>query len=123
MRISVTDTLGDLERDLRRVPVKVAREMAQSVKSNAKAGNRLAAKNATATAGRHGKHYPDAFTAEAITPLMWEYGPDSAKPQGGMSFEEGSRNQPPHHDLLKSMDVYGWQLRLDARDAIRGAFW
>jgi hypothetical protein len=36
-----------------------------------------------------------------------EYGPDIARPQGGMSFEYGSRNQPPHLDLARSADLIG----------------
>jgi hypothetical protein len=28
-------------------------------------------------------------------------------PQGGMSFEFGSRNQPPHLDLNRSADIIG----------------
>ena len=35
---------------------------------------------------------------------------DVAKPQGDMSFERGSRNQPPHLDLNRSADVIGPQL-------------
>jgi hypothetical protein len=28
-------------------------------------------------------------------------------PQGDMSFERGSRNQPPHHDIAQGADRHG----------------
>lgn len=123
MTVRVSHTLADLERDAKRIPVKAARGMAKAVRNNAKAGNRLAARNAKESAGSHGKHYHRAFTAEALSPLEWEYGPDASKPQGGMSFEYGSRNQAPHMDLNKSADVYGYQLRLDVMDLAKDLFW
>ena len=56
--------------------------------------------HATATSGAHGKHYPSSITYETKTvgPLVVQsvVGPESERPQGGMSFEFGSRNQPPH---------------------------
>ena len=57
--------------------------------------------NAKETAGRHGKHYPKAITAEQLplaSEIAWQVGPETALPQGGMSFEFGSRNQAPHLD-------------------------
>lgn len=56
--------------------------------------------DATVKSGRHGKHYPKSigFSTRTVGPLAVEaeVGPDASKPQGGMSFEFGSRNQPPH---------------------------
>ena len=56
--------------------------------------------NAEQTAGDHGKHYPKAIEAHRVvsTDLVFEIGPNPAKPQGGMSFEFGSTNQPAHLD-------------------------
>lgn len=116
--VRVTGGFGDLERDLRESPKKVTRGVAKALGKNAREGNRLAKSIARDSAGTHGKHYPDAFSAEAIEPLVWEYGPDSAMPQGGMSFNEGSRNQPPHNDLEKSMDVQVPKLRRDISDVL-----
>jgi hypothetical protein len=62
--------------------------------------------NATGTAGRHGIHYPASITSE-VHGDEGEVGPDSGMPQGGMSFEEGSRNQPPHLDGQKAAEVVG----------------
>lgn len=115
--------LAGLERDMRAIPVSAARETAKLVRDNAKAGNRRAKVFAKGSARKHGKHYPNAFTAEAIGPTAWEYGPDSSKPQGDMSFEFGSKNQKPHLDLAKSADIVGFQMRLDVRDMVEGLFW
>lgn len=62
--------------------------------------------NARATSGQHGVHYPDSITAELVLDLggvSVDVGPESGKPQGGMSFEYGSQNQPPHLDGLRAM--------------------
>ena len=58
------------------------------------------------SSGKHGIHYPDAISAELVFDLggvAVDIGPESGKPQGGMSFEHGSRNQPPHLDGLKAL--------------------
>jgi hypothetical protein len=52
-----------------------------------------------------------------------EYGPDAAMPQGGMSFEFGSRNQKPHLDLAKSADVIGPALAQEVRGLADQWFW
>ena len=62
--------------------------------------------NARATSGQHGVHYPDAISAELVFDLggvSVDVGPETGKPQGGMSFEFGSQNQPPHLDGLRAM--------------------
>lgn len=66
--------------------------------------------NATATAGSHGVHYPNAITSEVRVSgfqVVAEVGPDSSRPQGGMGpgFEFGSRNQPPHLDGIRAIDT------------------
>lgn len=123
MTVRVTHTLANLDRDMRAIPVTAARETAKLLRDNAKDGNRRAKAFAKASAGKHGKHYHKAFTVEAINPTTWVYGPDASKPQGDMSFEFGSRNQPPHLDLNKSADVIGPKLGEDVRKMIDGLFW
>ena len=62
------------------------------------------------SSGAHGIHYPDAISAEPVFDLggvAVDIGPESGKPQGGMSFEHGSRNQPPHLDGLKALTAGG----------------
>lgn len=67
-------------------------------------------KNARSTARRHGKYYPPAvgFDLEDRG-LRAVIGPDINHPrgQGGMAFEYGSRNQPPHLDGNRAADVVG----------------
>lgn len=123
VRIEVTGGVSDLARDLAAIPIKAGRDMARAVRRNANQGNRLAKANAKVSAGKHGKHYPNAITAEALTPLIWEYGPDVAMPQGGMSFEYGSRNQRPHLDLARSADVQGPKFADDVADLPERWFW
>lgn len=64
------------------------------------------ADNARATAGVHGKHYPDSIDKDLLISrdIAVEVGPNPAKPQGGMSFEYGSANQPPHLDGQRAAD-------------------
>lgn len=73
------------------------------------AGDRLVktwAENARLTAGEHGRHYPDSIDMDLAisTDIVVEVGPNPSKPQGGMSFEEGSVNQPPHLDGQRAAD-------------------
>ena len=123
MRIRVQDTIDDLERDTRRIATTARADMARVVRSRAIEGNRLARGFARHSAGAHGKHYPKAFSAERFAPLVWEYGPDASRPQGGMSFEFGSRNQPPHLDLAHSADIVGPAFARDVDDLADGWFW
>lgn len=63
--------------------------------------------NARATSGQHGKHYPDSILAKMrlSADIEVEVGPDPSLPQGGMSFEYGSVNQPPHLDGQRAADT------------------
>lgn len=60
--------------------------------------------NAVLTARSHGKHYPSRIDHERLGYLLWEIGPHG-HPQGEMSFEYGSRNQPPHLDGGRALDM------------------
>lgn len=123
MSIRVTSTLGDLAADLRTIATEAKPTMARVVRKNAEQGNRLAKDFAKESAGSHGKLYHLAFSAESRTPLSWEYGPDEAMPQGGMSFEGGSRNQKPHLDLARSADIVGPALAVEVGKAVADLFW
>lgn len=62
--------------------------------------------NATATAGTHGKHYPKSIQYQmksGFNHITGEIMPKGG-PQSDMSFEFGSRNQPPHLDGQRSLD-------------------
>lgn len=81
----------------------VARKTYPVVEQHAKELRDQWKENAVATARRHGKHYPDAITAEQVPvadEIAWEVGPETRRKQGSMGrgFEYGSSNQPPHWD-------------------------
>jgi hypothetical protein len=114
MRVSVKhEDLIQLEKDLSAVPIRLYREGKRIVTENARDGGQTARRIAKYTARRHGRDYPMAITWDSASALVAfgggaikaAYGPDSSRPQGGMSFEEGSRHQPPHHDLANSLDL------------------
>lgn len=123
MRIRVTHDIDDLASDLRNIAVDSPLDMAETVKKNADSGVRYARSIAKQSAGKHGVHYPKSMTTEAHSPLVWEYGPDSAMKQGGMSFEFGSRNQPPHLDLAKSADLIAPRFAKDVERLPDRWFW
>ena len=123
MRIVVHDGIGDLADDIAAIPPRAQLDFADVVRSNAYKGNRIARDFAKQSAGKHGKLYPRSFSTESRSLTSWEYGPDSSMPQGGMSFEYGSRNQKPHLDLNKSADIIGPQFAKDVGDVIDGLFW
>lgn len=121
--VRVSHSIGDLARDCVGVASNARTELPRVVRRNAERGNELAATFARESAGKHGKLYHRAFSAEPNGPLEWEYGPDAEQPQGGMSFEFGSRNQPPHLDLARSVDVVGPAFGDDVADTAAGWFW
>lgn len=107
MATRIVHSLGELERDMRTITTTFKPRAAAQVRDVSRDGNRTAKRHARRSSGTHGKHYPKAFTEEAITPLQRVWGPDADMPQGDMSFERGSRNQPPHHDIAKAADQHG----------------
>ncbi len=100
-----TREIKRLARHLDGARFRVQTEARQELRKGAQSLERRWRTNARRTAGRHGKHYPNAITFEQVGPLVFEVGPESARPQGGMSFEYGSRNQPPHLDGNRAADI------------------
>lgn len=130
MGVRVVHTIGDLESDFRKMAAQAPIELRKVVRKNAIEGNRLAKSYAKASAGKHGKHYHRAFTWEMDSyygfgggNITAEYGPQIDRPQGGMSFEHGSRNQKPHLDLNRSADVIAWQFGPNVLYAAHNLFW
>lgn len=120
--------VSDLASDLRKIAVQAPKEMRKPPVTAARAGGMQARRNARKTARRHGKHYPSAITWDrkaygAFGLYAAEYGPDSSRPQGGMSFEEGSRNQPPHRDLAKAAGMARGILVNETRQIPKRLFW
>jgi len=123
MRIQIINHLDDLAADTRTVATTTKARMATVVRKNAVEANRTTARIARVSSGSHGKLYPRSFSAEAITPLWWEYGPDADMPQGGMSFNSGSRNQPPHLDIEKGLDIQRPKFYRDISEEADDLFW
>lgn len=130
MGVRIVHDLDDLADDILAIRARVRPEMREAVRESIVEGNRLAKANAKRTAGTHGKHYHRAFTPSMHTGLglfgntiSGEYGPEANRKQGGMSFERGSRNQPPHNDLAKSADIAGDRLALKVNLRVDRWFW
>lgn len=67
-------------------------------------------KNAVETSGEHGRFYPDSISAGLVFDaggISVDVGPDTSKKQGrmGKGFEFGSKNQPPHLDGSRALDL------------------
>lgn len=123
--------LTDLASDLAGLPPQIARDSIATVRDGARAGAMLARANAEQTSGSHGKHHPRAYSSEMSRPVGFggtfgyaaEYGPDASKPQGGMSFEEGSRNQRPHRPLRRTLPMIVPAFHGEYARKIDGWFW
>lgn len=124
MPTRIVHSLDEFERDMRTVATTFKPRMAEQVREVSRDGNKAARRLARRSAGAHGRHYFKAFTEEAVTPLQRVWGPDADMPQGGMSFERGSRNSPPHHDLAQAADQHGApDLARRAGRVLDGLFW
>ena len=132
MSIRVSHNLDDLVSDMGKIPPIAVKDMHGIVKDAARIGGLEARANAKRTARDHGRHYPSAITWDRSARSYYgfgggsitaEYGPESGRRQGGMSFEEGSRNQPPHRDLANSARLIGPAMAGELRDAMDDWFW
>lgn len=131
MYVAVTSTLENLEKDFRTIARQAPAKFRGVVREGVKTGNQVAKDLARQSEGSHGKYYHRAFTWEMSSGFSGfgsdiysgVYGPDAAFPQGGMSFEWGSRNQKPHLDLNKSADLIGPSFAQEVRDAAGSLFW
>ena len=133
MRVSVHyQGLRDLESDMRGIPRRLYIEGAKVIREAARDGGTTARRIAKWTAGTHGRHYPSSITWDRTAAaalgedggsITASYGPDSSKPQGGMSFEFGSRNQKPHNDLANSADLIRPALYRNVDSLLDRLFW
>lgn len=107
MIIFDTHELSALAVDLGKVSAGTTVKMAEVFREAGRDLTKQWAANARATSGTHGKYYPDSIDSEMqiSTDIVVEVGPNPAKKQGGMSFEYGSVNQPPHLDGQKAADA------------------
>lgn len=128
--IRVTHGIDDLVKDMTAITARVRPEMRQVVRECVDEGTKIARANARRSAGAHGKHYHRAITGQMHrglglfgSTISGEYGPDVNRRQGGMSFERGSRNQPPHNDLARSADIIGAKFELKVGLRVNAWFW
>lgn len=134
MEVNVRHDLSDLANDLLASAKSVPKEARKVVNEGARAGNMLARDFARVSAGTHGKHYYKAFTWEPKNRFIGfgsgtysaEYGPDVARPQGGMAtgFEYAvGRQTAPHLDLNRSADIIGPSFAQEVRQMVDRLLW
>lgn len=134
MRVRVAHDIDDLASDLTTIARKAPSDFKDVVRKTAMRGARLArgyaSQQHTMNSG-YDKHYPKSITWDQPRgfygfgggSISAEYGPDPARPQGGMSFERGSRNQPAHNDLARSADVIAEKFGSDVLKVAGRLFW
>lgn len=91
--------------DIQQSPRKVVRRLAVAVPEAGEDVRDEWRSNAVETAGAHGKLYPETIEVRMNSPLEAVIAPDPSMDQGDMSFEFGSRNQPPHLDGQRALDT------------------
>lgn len=101
----ITYEVQKLTADIRHADEKAQPRLRNAVEESAKDLRTKWRRNARKTARRHGKWYPSAIGYDMFDGRA-EVGPDALHPrgQGGMAFEYGSRNQPPHLDGNRALD-------------------
>lgn len=102
------DEFFDLARDFRTGGARMGVAMFGAFKAGGEVFAAEWKKNAKATSGKHGRHYPNSITSSprlTMNGVTIETGPDSSKKQGrmGRGFEFGSEHQPPHLDGLHAL--------------------
>lgn len=103
MRVSVTSTLDDLERDYAATPPALVRKGNALVRKSVTEGRVLAQQFAREASGPHGKSYFKRITDEMTGPLTGEFGPHA----GGTPVGGGWRHGPGNTDLPRAADVIG----------------
>lgn len=130
MRITCSHAIDRFASDLDRIAERMPVELARTVRASALEGNRIARAFASEQHTMNSDidvPYQESFSAEEIGPHEWEYGPvDDGVPHGGSQatgYELGSRNQVPHLDLARSVDIIGQQFADDVLEAADSLFW
>lgn len=121
MTISITTNSSSVIADLGKVSGRAFRNAEVAVRTGGGWVEKDWKANATQTAGEHGKWYPDAIKGRSTGALEYTVEPDEAMRQGAMSFEEGSRNQPPHLDALRAFDARQAAIRRLIKRAVENA--
>ena len=119
MHINVEHTIGDLARDMARIPGKVHAGGARVVKKNGAQGTKLAQRFAQGLSGPHGSAYWKRISGESVGDLSYEYGPHA----GGVPVGGGWRHGTPNTELERSLDVVGPRFAKDVDGVVDKAFW
>jgi hypothetical protein len=132
VKVIVIGGVGDLRDDLLRISKEAPVALRAVVSEGIKAGNTEAKALATVTSRAHARKYPGTFTAEMRPTYHFgsgniysgEYGPN-ARGQGLLAgiLENGSRNNPAHLNLSRSLDLIGPQFPREVGAAVDGLFW
>lgn len=99
---AVIAELGKIDKHAFKAVVSIVEESAIDVRDEWKA-------NAKESSGRHGSWYAHSIRyrmVPAFTSIVADIEPTPGYKQAGMSFEFGSRNQPPHLDGQRAIDRY-----------------
>lgn len=115
MAISVSSNAAQVSLDLGKIGYRATRRL-QAVVEDAGTDVRDAWRdNLAESSGSRGPHAPAAIKAHSGV-LVSEIYPDESMKQGGMSWEFGSENQPPHLDGQRALDSLAPRInrRIDA---------
>lgn len=104
MSITIESNANEIIADIGRMTREVTNRMASVIESSAVDMRDEWRANARVTAGKHGKHYPNSIQYRMTGAFEAIIAPDESQTQGAMSFEFGSRNQPPHLDGQRALD-------------------
>lgn len=105
MRVRVTHTIDQLDREMRRIPGKAMTRMVGVTARSVDQGHRLAQGIAKKNSGPHGTNYWKRITSEMTGPLTGEFGPHGDVV--GNAVGAGWRHGPPNTDLAKAADIIG----------------
>lgn len=105
MSVRVTHTVDKLDREMRRVPGKVARRSAKVTKTSVEQGEAMLVRIAKKKAGPHGSNYYKRISSEMLSSYVGEFGPEGDVDNNAVGASW--RNGPPNTDLAQTADVIG----------------
>lgn len=131
-QVTVRHSIGRLAADMADIPARATVDMYEKTREAGRLGNSLAKDYARESSGRHARKYPGTFSAEMKQTFrgfgsqifVTEYGP-RATGQGLLApiLENGSRNNKPHFNLLRSADQIGPAFAREVGELPNRWFW
>lgn len=107
--ISVSVNGAEIAADLERVSRKAFKAVRSVIEQSAIDVRDEWKSNARESSGMHGKHYAKSINYKMVpsfSAMIADVEPREGMQQAGMSFEFGSRNQPPHLDGQQAISRY-----------------